>query len=149
VDEVSCPHCGSENPSDANFCAVCGGELLRTAEQHTENLEAIPLDPADTPTLVVIRGPNAGSRFTLTSDLTTVGRHPDSDVFLDDVTVSRRHAEIRRTVAGFEIFDVGSLNGTYVNGSRIEQSPLADGDQLQVGKYKVAVIYGDGDDDGD
>jgi pSer/pThr/pTyr-binding forkhead associated (FHA) protein len=147
MDEVECPHCGSENPPDANFCSVCGGELVRTDEQHTESLEAIPLDPSETPTLVVIRGPNAGSRFTLTDEVTTIGRHPDSGVFLDDVTVSRRHAEIRRTMSGFEVVDVGSLNGTYVNGSRIERSPLADGDQLQVGKYKVVVVYGDGDGD--
>jgi pSer/pThr/pTyr-binding forkhead associated (FHA) protein len=149
MDEVECPHCGSENPPDANFCSVCGGVLDRTEEQHTENLEAVPFDPTEAPTLVIIRGPNAGSRFALTEAVTTIGRHPDSGVFLDDVTVSRRHAEIRRTMSGFEVVDVGSLNGTYVNGSRIESSPLADGDQLQVGKYKVAVVYGDGDGDGD
>jgi pSer/pThr/pTyr-binding forkhead associated (FHA) protein len=94
------------------------------------------------PMLVVIRGANAGSRFALTDDVTTIGRHPESDVFLDDVTVSRRHAEIQRRGSVLEISDAGSLNGTYVNGDRIERVALAEGDQLQVGKYRLVVVVG-------
>ena len=83
------------------------------------------------------RGPNAGSRFLLDSDVTTVGRAPDSDIFLDDVTVSRRHAEFARTAQGFLVRDVGSLNGTYVDRNRIEEALLADGHEVQVGKYRL------------
>jgi pSer/pThr/pTyr-binding forkhead associated (FHA) protein len=102
---------------------------------------ATPPD-GDVPMLVVVRGANAGSRFALTDDVTTIGRHPDSDVFLDDVTVSRRHAEIERRGAVLELSDVGSLNGTYVNGDRIERVALSEGDQLQVGKYRLVVVVG-------
>jgi len=90
--------------------------------------------------LVVRRGPNAGARFLLDHDVTTSGRHPDSDIFLDDVTVSRRHAEFLRTADGFAVRDVGSLNGTYVNRDRIDETSLASGDEVQVGKYRL-VFY--------
>ena len=142
MDEVECPHCGSENPLDANFCSVCGGVLDRTEEQHTENLETVPFDPTEAPTLVIIRGPNAGSRFALTEEVTTIGRHPDSGVFLDDVTVSRRHAEIRRTMSGFEVVDVGSLNGTYVGGERIDTAPLDDMAEVQIGRFVLTFLLG-------
>jgi pSer/pThr/pTyr-binding forkhead associated (FHA) protein len=91
---------------------------------------------------VVRRGPNAGSRFLLDSDVTTVGRHADSDIFLDDVTVSRRHAEFYRQGAGFVVRDVGSLNGTYVNRERIEEIALAGGDEVQVGKFRLVLLQG-------
>ena len=87
--------------------------------------------------LVVQRGPNAGSRYVLETDLTTAGRHPDADVFLDDVTVSRRHAEFRRDAEGFRVVDVGSLNGTYVNRQRIDDALLSGGDEVQIGKYRL------------
>ena len=90
--------------------------------------------------LVVRRGPNAGARFLLDHDVTTSGRHPDSDIFLDDVTVSRRHAEFVRVADGFSVRDVGSLNGTYVNRERIDEATLAGGDEVQVGKYRL-VYY--------
>ena len=90
------------------------------------------------------RGPNAGSRFLLDGDSTTVGRHPSSDIFLDDVTVSRRHAEFLREGTSFSVRDVGSLNGTYVNGQRIDSSPLATGDEVQVGKFRLVVMLGEG-----
>ena len=86
------------------------------------------------------RGPNAGSRFLLDSDLTTVGRHPGSDIFLDDVTVSRRHAEFYRHGAGFIVRDVGSLNGTYVNRERIEEAELFGGDEVQIGKFRLLFM---------
>ncbi|MFC4890502.1 FHA domain-containing protein [Streptomyces beijiangensis] len=101
-------------------------------------VDALPLGSA---LLVVRRGPNSGSRFLLDGELTTAGRHPQSDIFLDDVTVSRRHVEFRRGVdGGFTVADVGSLNGTYVNRERIESVALANGDEVQIGKYRL-VFY--------
>ena len=86
------------------------------------------------------RGPNAGSRFLLDQDVTTAGRHPDSDIFLDDVTVSRRHAEFRREGSGYTVHDVGSLNGTYVNRERIDAAPLSGGDEVQIGKFRLVYL---------
>ncbi|MFE1325258.1 FHA domain-containing protein [Streptomyces sp. NPDC058741] len=98
-------------------------------------VDALPLGSA---LLVVRRGPNSGSRFLLDGDLTTAGRHPQSDIFLDDVTVSRRHVEFRRGQDGsFTVADVGSLNGTYVNRERIDQVALNNGDEVQIGKYRL------------
>jgi len=93
--------------------------------------------------LVVKRGPNAGSRFVLDRDKTTAGRHPESDIFLDDVTVSRRHAEFRRAGDGFEVADIGSLNGTYVNREPVDVSPLTNGDEVQIGKFRLVFLTGD------
>jgi pSer/pThr/pTyr-binding forkhead associated (FHA) protein len=92
--------------------------------------------------LVVRRGPNAGARFLLDHDLTTSGRHPDSDIFLDDVTVSRRHAEFHRGSNAFTVRDVGSLNGTYVNRERVESATLSNGDEVQIGKFRLMFIAG-------
>jgi ribosomal protein L40E len=101
-------------------------------------VDALPLGSA---LLVVRRGPNSGSRFLLDGELTTAGRHPQSDIFLDDVTVSRRHVEFRRGPDGsFTVADVGSLNGTYVNRERIDQVALSNGDEVQIGKYRL-VFY--------
>jgi hypothetical protein len=100
--------------------------------------------PSGTALLVVKRGPNAGSRFLLDADLTTAGRHPDSDIFLDDITVSRRHAEFLREGSGFAVRDVGSLNGTYLNRERIERASLAGGDEVQIGKYRLVFLAGTG-----
>jgi pSer/pThr/pTyr-binding forkhead associated (FHA) protein len=91
--------------------------------------------------LVVKRGPNAGSRFTLSAGQTTIGRHPDSDIFLDDVTVSRRHAEIDNNDASFTVNDVGSLNGTYLNRERIERADLHSGDEVQIGKFRLVFLH--------
>lgn len=143
VDEVACPRCGHIDEPGGNFCSVCGAALPApaAAAETTAAHPAIPQAAADDgiPTLVVTRGANAGSRYVL-GDVTTIGRHPDSDVFLDDVTVSRRHAEIRRDAAGLSILDAGSLNGTYVNGARVERGPLAEADQLQIGKFRLVVV---------
>ena len=98
--------------------------------------------PAGTALLVVKRGPNAGSRFLLDADVTTAGRHPESDIFLDDVTVSRRHAEFVREGGGFVVRDVGSLNGTYLDRERIESAGLAGGDEVQIGKYRLVFLAG-------
>lgn len=95
--------------------------------------------------LVVRRGPNAGSRFLLDKEVVTAGRHPESDIFLDDITVSRRHAEIRRGPNGhFTVHDVGSLNGTYLNRERVEDGELTGGDELQIGKFKLVFFAGSG-----
>jgi len=96
--------------------------------------------PPGSALLLVMRGPNAGSRFRLDGDMTTAGRHPDSDIFLDDVTVSRRHAEFYRHGARFTVRDVGSLNGTYVNRERIEEAELAGGDEVQIGKFRLLFL---------
>ena len=92
--------------------------------------------------LVVRRGPNAGARFLLDHDVTTSGRHPDSDIFPDDVTVSRRHAEFHRGAGGFTVRDVGSLNGTYVNRERVESATLNNNDEVQIGKFRLVFIAG-------
>ncbi|HEY5185107.1 MAG TPA: FHA domain-containing protein [Actinomycetes bacterium] len=100
-----------------------------------------PLAPG-TALLVVQRGPNAGSRFVLEADVITGGRHPDSDIFLDDVTVSRRHAQFVRVPEGYRVKDVGSLNGTYVNRHRIDDVLLHTGDEVQVGKFRLVYFAG-------
>lgn len=96
--------------------------------------------PTGSALLVVKRGPNAGSRFLLDQETTSSGRHPDSDIFLDDVTVSRRHAEFRAVEGGYTVVDVGSLNGTYVNREPVDSAPLANGDEVQIGKFRL-VFY--------
>lgn len=102
-----------------------------------EEQEAISALPSGSALLVVRRGPNTGARFLLDADVTTVGRHPDADIFLDDVTVSRRHAEFLRHGTAFEVKDLGSLNGTYYDGTRIDSALLSDGAEVQVGKFRL------------
>jgi pSer/pThr/pTyr-binding forkhead associated (FHA) protein len=164
----SCTQCGHKNTEDARFCSNCGAALRpeqssAAASNETSTITikggfepgelaekgkglsgadqaAIDALPPGSALLVVRRGPNSGSRFLLDSDTTTAGRHPSSDIFLDDVTVSRRHAEFVRADVGFEVRDVGSLNGTYVNGDRIDATQLSAGDEVQVGKYRL-VYY--------
>lgn len=102
-----------------------------------EEQEAIAALPSGSALLVVRRGPNVGARFLLDADVTTVGRHPDADIFLDDVTVSRRHAEFVRVGTAFQVRDLGSLNGTYYDGVRIESALLSDGAEVQVGKFRL------------
>ena len=108
--------------------------------EHTASIEV-----GDVPAgglLLVRSGPNAGSRFAIDKEVVTAGRHPNSDIFLDDITVSRRHAEVVRQDGGYLVRDVGSLNGTYVNRSRIDESVLSDGDELQVGKFRLVFFSG-------
>jgi pSer/pThr/pTyr-binding forkhead associated (FHA) protein len=151
---VICSRCGHRNTEDARFCSNCGNPLQDDTTLTLNPIEAEeePSTPSGFPQteleagqalLVVQRGPNAGSRFLIDKDLTTAGRHPESDIFLDDVTVSRRHAEFRRDVARFSIRDVGSLNGTYVNRQRVEETELAGGDELQIGKFKLTFYVGE------
>jgi pSer/pThr/pTyr-binding forkhead associated (FHA) protein len=102
-----------------------------------EEREAIAALPSGSALLVVRRGPNLGARFLLDTDVTTVGRHPDADIFLDDVTVSRRHSEFLRDGSTFHIKDLGSLNGTYLDGTRIDIATLTEGSEVQVGKFRL------------
>ena len=103
----------------------------------TEEFEAVSALPSGSALLVVRRGPNVGARFLLDTDRTTVGRHPDADIFLDDVTVSRRHAEFIRMGTSFQVHDLGSMNGTYFDGVRIDDALLADGSEVQIGKFRL------------
>jgi hypothetical protein len=153
TSDVFCNNCGHKNPLGANFCSSCGTPLERSLDdpttisfqidgsteapddEYTFDLDDIPPGGG---LLVVVRGPIAGTRLALTRDITTAGRHPQSDLFLDDITVSRRHAEFVRVDDGFRVRDVGSLNGTYLNRERVEESDLANGDEVQIGKYKLA-----------
>jgi hypothetical protein len=119
------------------------GDVAGEAEYYDEPSPDYPAAdtlPPGTALLVVLRGPNAGSRFLLDSDFTSAGRHPDSDIFLDDVTVSRRHAEFYRHGDRFTVRDVGSLNGTYVNRERIEEAELFGGDEVQIGKFRLLFM---------
>jgi pSer/pThr/pTyr-binding forkhead associated (FHA) protein len=109
------------------------------ADRPVSGIDALPAGSA---LLVVKRGPNAGSRFLLDRATTSAGRHPESDIFLDDVTVSRRHAEFRRDVGEFVVVDVGSLNGTYVNREPVDTAVLANGDEVQIGKFRLVFLTG-------
>jgi hypothetical protein len=145
MEQVVCDRCSSANGPESNFCSVCGAPLDRQGEDATQShpvTEIADLGPDEAPMIVVTRGPNAGSKLALTEVVTTIGRHPDSSVFLDDVTVSRRHAEVRREGGHFVASDAGSLNGTYLNGTRIEKADLTEGDSLQVGRYKLLFVTG-------
>lgn len=92
--------------------------------------------------LVVRHGPDAGSSFRLDAPTTSIGRHPESDVFLDDITVSRRHVEVARDASGYVVRDAGSLNGTYVNRERVDEARLRHGDELQIGRYRLSFVLG-------
>ena len=117
---------------DADLSFVPFGADLSEAE-----LEAIDALPAGSALLIVRSGPTAGARYLLDSDVTTVGRHPEADIFFDDVTVSRRHAEITRHGGRFEMVDQRSLNGTYVNGERVDRATLSNGAEVRVGKFRL------------
>jgi hypothetical protein len=158
AEDLFCNQCGHRNPPEANFCSSCGAPLARLREDPTtvtffpeagEGYDEMAVEFEEVPTgigiLVVKRGPNVGSRFALEKDVIQAGRHPESDIFLDDVTVSRRHAEIVRTDTGSVVRDAGSLNGTYLNRERVESAPLADGDELQIGTFKLVFLTGRGD----
>jgi hypothetical protein len=149
-----CPECGFANADGANYCQRCGAFLVQsepppgatTASYKVgESDEIDAIEVGDLPgrgRALVIRtgGGRAGESFPLESDRMTVGRRPDSDIFLDDVTVSRDHAILVRRGEEYYLDDCGSLNGTYVNRRRIESHHLADGDELQIGKYKLAYL---------
>ncbi len=127
--------------SELEAPAQVGGESALVS-----GVEGLPQGSA---LLVVKRGPNAGSRFLLDQPVTAAGRHPDSDIFLDDVTVSRRHAEFRLENGDFQVVDVGSLNGTYVNREPVDSAVLANGDEVQIGKFRLVFLTGPKGDDGE
>jgi pSer/pThr/pTyr-binding forkhead associated (FHA) protein len=152
---VRCRRCGHDNEDGANYCSACGAPLdvdedTTAALALIDDRESLSADlgellddlPEGLGMLVVRRGPNAGSTFVLQRDETTLGRHPDSDVFLDDVTVSRRHATVRRVDGAYEVLDVGSLNGTYVDHERVEAAPLRDMQEVQVGRFVLTFVIG-------
>ncbi|MFI9823530.1 FHA domain-containing protein [Streptomyces sp. NPDC052013] len=140
------PERSSETTSTISISGIEAYDAEATGQTPVPTLSpeaqaAVDALPVGSALLVVRRGPNSGSRFLLDGDLTTAGRHPQSDIFLDDVTVSRRHVEFRRSPDGsFTVADVGSLNGTYVNRERIDQVALSNGDEVQIGKYRL-VFY--------
>ena len=147
---MRCPSCGHLNESSANFCSRCGTAMGSSAPEETATFAAIEaeadeeahlaeLEPGQA-CLIVRRGPAAGTKFVLDKDVVAVGRHPQSDIFLNDITVSRRHAEVRRDGGAFGVTDLGSLNGTYVNRERVDQAPLASGDELQIGKFRLLFL---------
>lgn len=149
-----CNHCGHENPPRSGYCSSCGAKLGPDhVDETTASYTAVDEDTvgdADTPgpaegVLIVQRGPNAGSRFHLDQDLVRVGRHPEADILLDDITVSRHHAEIRRGPSGYVVSDAGSLNGTYLNRHRVEEAALRNGDEVQIGRFRLVFYSGEVD----
>ncbi|WP_018024147.1 oxoglutarate dehydrogenase inhibitor Odhl [Corynebacterium ulceribovis] len=124
--------------------SVFRADLLKEmeAESTAPTVSGVEGLPEGSALLVVKRGPNAGSRFLLDQPVTSAGRHPDSDIFLDDVTVSRRHAEFRLNANEFEVVDVGSLNGTYVNREPKNSAVLSNGDEVQIGKFRLVFLTG-------
>jgi pSer/pThr/pTyr-binding forkhead associated (FHA) protein len=151
---VHCPECGFVNAEGANYCQKCGAFLAEAAEGEGDTTEAYQIDetgelkPVDLQQVtgegatLVIRsgGGRSGEVFNVSGERLTIGRSPDAEIFLDDVTVSRNHALLVRRRDGLYIDDLGSLNGTYVNRRRIESHKLAGGDELQVGKYKLTYL---------
>ena len=149
---VYCPECGFQNPEAANYCSKCGALLVKdegaeTTQTYTpEEIadEEGPLDEiaAEGPALVVRSGGGrAGEHFIPQGDRTTIGRSPDNDIFLDDVTVSRKHAVVLQSGGELQIEDLGSLNGTFVNRRRIDAATrLESGDEVQIGKYRLSFI---------
>jgi hypothetical protein len=146
MSHIYCPECGFQSPESASYCARCGALLARDAAGETtmsldpDEIDAVP-ESIDGPALVVRSGGGrAGESFEAIGDYALIGRSPECDVFLDDVTVSRRHAELTREGSVFTIRDLGSLNGTFVNKRRIESSALEDDDEVQIGKYRMTFL---------
>jgi hypothetical protein len=148
---VYCAECGFQNPEAANYCSRCGALLQKgdPAVETTQTLSPEEIDDLEQeltggiegPALVVRSGGGrAGESFRPAGERTRIGRSPDCDVFLDDVTVSRNHAVLVERDGGFVVEDQGSLNGTFVNRRRIDSAPLANGDELQIGKYRLTFI---------
>ena len=153
---VFCNQCGHRNPPTSAFCSSCGSPL-DSLDDRTITLTAVdPLQDAPGPdddvvvavgelpneigVLIVRAGAQAGARFPLVGPTTRLGRHPESEISLDDITVSRRHAEIERTAEGHVVSDAGSLNGTYVNQERVDKMTLRHGDELQIGKFRLVFF---------
>lgn len=153
---MHCTNCGRRNPEGANFCSTCGAALraddradttvsfVVESEAEAEEEFSVPLDELEEGKAIIMvrKGPEAGTKFILDKDSVTCGRHPSSDIFLDDVTVSRKHVEIKREDGNFSLHDLGSLNGTFVNRQRVDSSPLSNGDEIQIGKFRLVFFTG-------
>lgn len=159
---VECSKCGQSNPAGSNFCANCGQRLTAAApatgsdttrvipvveedsripEMSFEDTIAISALPQGNALLIVTRGPDVGARYLLDTDVTTAGRAPDCDIFLDDITVSRHHAKFVMRDGQVVVEDQGSLNGTYVNRTLVDGStPLRRGDEVQIGKFRMVFF---------
>ncbi len=158
-----CTNCGHDNPEGSRFCGQCGTALPRPAGSEriptgdttktippvtdsdaeglsAEDEAAVNALPHGSALLIVQRGPNAGSRFLLNTDTVTAGRHQKSDIFLDDISVSRRHVVFQRTPEGTVLKDAGSLNGTYVNRALVDEALLRHGDEVQIGKFRLVYF---------
>jgi hypothetical protein len=157
---VFCPSCGHRNPTGVNFCSSCGTSLVTSAPDTSVSVGPVEdlgdvaeveaqvglLElPRGVGMLVVKRGSDEGVRFTIQAPILQAGRHPESDIFLDDITVSRRHAEFVTRDQQTLVRDVGSLNGTYVNRARIEEARLSSGDEVQIGKFKLLYLLASGE----
>ena len=152
MTHVHCPECGFQNPEAANYCSKCGSLLLRDEPGGSTTMTYTPEDVADeegplddvriegVALVVSSGGGRSGETFPLDAERVEIGRSPESDVFLDDVTVSRSHATLVRDENGYSIEDGGSLNGTYVNRRRVERARLEDGDEVQIGKYRLTYL---------
>jgi hypothetical protein len=146
MSHVYCPQCGFQSPETASFCSRCGAALVHPAVDETTltlppgELPDAELDVPGPALIVRAGGGRAGEAFTVDAARTLVGRSPDCDVFLDDVTVSRRHAEIFQAGDKLVIRDLGSLNGTFVNRRRIDEAELEDDDEVQIGKYRMTFL---------
>jgi FHA domain-containing protein/zinc ribbon protein len=153
MSHVYCPECGFQNPEAANYCSRCGALLVKDEPGSETTMSYTPDDAEDGAALtleelgtegpaLVVRsgGGRAGEHFVPQGERTTIGRSPDCDIFLDDVTVSRKHAMLVRKDDAYYIEDQGSLNGTFLNRRRIESGRLENGDELQIGKYKLSFL---------
>jgi len=151
VSHVYCPECGFQSPAAVNYCARCGALLahdlggettMSLAPDDVHDEESAALDDQLSGTALVVRagGGRAGETFAPAGPRTLIGRSPECDIFLDDVTVSRRHAEILHEGEIYRIRDLGSLNGTFVNRQRVESAELHDDDEVQIGKYRLTFL---------
>ena len=154
MTDMECPNCHAELEEEVAVCPSCGAPT-----EHEATVTFVPISPTAHPALspdqaahvpgvvgfalVVERGPRAGMTWIIKEGTTTVGRHPDSDIFLDDITVSRHHCRFRSEGSVFTVEDSGSTNGTYVNGERIDQGALRPGDEVIIGKFHLIVALGD------
>lgn len=152
MSKAFCPSCGNRVSGDSTKCGSCGTSLVDP--ERTQVLSRVSREPvfgetpgvaqtalrSGTATLMVRSGPQAGTRFSLDGPVTRLGRHPDSDISLDDISVSRRHAEIRRDSDEYVVRDVGSLNGTYVNQKRVDSVVLQQGDEILIGRFRLLFV---------
>lgn len=145
---IICAKCGAEIENGVTVCPKCNFNLSQDTTitislvKEKDREETISVQPAEKPQLVVVKGPNIGENFVLSGNEITLGRDPDSDIFLNDITVSRDHAIIAVKELKCVLKDAGSLNGTYVNGVRLDEAELNHGDYLQIGRYKLLFVGG-------